>query len=209
ENVNNESAFLMSDLDNYLHLFSDSSSLRQLLGYGIKDYGPHIQKLKLSIGGKAVGVHKRGPRKNKNVLYHSADTAAGVEVRQLYEITKNHSNHRAMVRNCQDTLLMNWSDEEVEKYGLLSTLTYNTRQDKFGFRLPPWSEAPQVCPFVIKGKPCDGSHGFEKVPVEISSFLAEQRIAKKKLGRKLKGVNDHFAEWLNYVYSHFRPVNWK
>jgi hypothetical protein len=135
ENVINESAFKMSDCENFLHLFSDATSSRQLLGYSVKDFGPDIQKLKLSIGGKAVGIHKRG-RKSKNFLFHS-DTEKGNEIKQLYEATKNNSNYRAMVRNCHDTLIKNFSDEEVEKRGIITTLTYNTTQDKMGYRPSP------------------------------------------------------------------------
>jgi hypothetical protein len=52
------------------------------------------------------------------------------------------------------------------------------------------------------GNPCDGQHIFEKIPVTVSSFLAERRITKKRIGRLEKGVNDLFAEWLAYVNNH-------
>jgi hypothetical protein len=40
------------------------------------------------------------------------------------------------------------------------------------------------------GQPCDGRHVYERVPQEVAGFLAERRIAKRRLGRELLGVGD-------------------
>ncbi|CAG8668685.1 2518_t:CDS:2, partial [Paraglomus occultum] len=40
---------------------------------------------------------------------------------------------------------------------------------------------------------CASQHYYQTISPEVSSFLAERRIAKKRLGRESEGVNDLFA----------------
>ncbi|CAG8468770.1 17453_t:CDS:2 [Racocetra fulgida] len=56
----------------------------------------------------AVNFFAKRTAQNKVVLYHAENS----EIKEVYEATKNNSNYRAMFRNCWDTLVMNFSDEE-------------------------------------------------------------------------------------------------
>ncbi|CAI2185198.1 15215_t:CDS:2 [Funneliformis geosporum] len=46
---------------------------------------------------------------------------------------------------------------------------------------------------------CDGQHYYQTVAPTTSSFLAEKRIAKKRLARELEGVNDLFASAISTI----------
>ena len=56
---------------------------------------------------------------------------------------------------------------------------------------------------------CQQSHFYQTVPISTSSFLAEKRIAKKRLDRELEGVNDLFAAALQTIHQIWKPANFK
>jgi len=52
----------------------------------------------------------------------------------------------------------------------------------------------QACPLN-----CQQPHLYQTVPTSTSSFLAEKKTAKKRLGRELEGVNDLFLKAIQTV----------
>ncbi|KLL04466.1 MAG: hypothetical protein MRERV_14c063 [Mycoplasmataceae bacterium RV_VA103A] len=182
-------------------LFADSSSSGKLANFSLTDFGPQLKKAQLSFGNVPLGIYKRGPRKKPAPLFHDEQTEK--EIYQLVANLKSKSHYYASSRNFKNGVIMNFTNEDFA-YGLyFLTFTFNWKQKDLRFSFAPW-RSDKSCPIPN----CQQPHIFQTIPTEITTFLAEKRIAKK-IGRELDGVNDLFATAIQNIHKIWKPTNFK
>ncbi|MCE8167650.1 MAG: hypothetical protein I3275_03405 [Candidatus Moeniiplasma glomeromycotorum] len=203
-NLINESAFQPqnSNIEYFTNLFADSQSSGKLANFSVTDFGPQIKKAKVSFGNVSLGIYKRGSRKKSAPIFH--DPQAEKEIYQLVADLKFKGHYYASLRNFYGTVLMNFTPADFQKGLLFITFTFNWQQKALKFSFAPWHQGKK-CPIAH----CQKSHFYQSVPIETASFLAERRIAKKRLGRESEGVNDLFALAIATIQKNWQPTNFK
>jgi hypothetical protein len=179
-------------LENLTKLFTDSASSGKLINFSITDFGKKIQRVKISFGQVPVGIYRKGTKRKRKPIFH--DEKKEKELHQLAANLTQKSSFCASLRNFQQKTFMNFTQEDFERGLYFSTFTFNNYQKKMPFSFAPWRKK-RKCP--VLG--CNGKHFYRQVSRLISSFLAEKKIAKKKLGRNLMGVNDLFNQAINKI----------
>jgi hypothetical protein len=99
---------------------------------------------------------------------------------------------------------MNFTSADFQKSLLFITFTFNWQQKELKFSFASWRKDKQ-CPL----SNCQQPRVYQTVPLETASFLAEKRIAKKRLGRESEGVNDLFALAIATIQKLWQSVNFK
>jgi hypothetical protein len=179
-------------LENLTNLFTDSASSGKLINFSITDFGEKIQKVKISFGQVPIGIYRKGPKKKQKHIFH--DEEKEKEFHQLVTNLIQKSGFYASLRNFQQKIFMNFTQKDFERGLYFSTFTFNNYQKKMTFSFAPWRKK-RKCPV----SNCKGKHFYRQVSQLITSFLAEKKIAKKKLGRKMVGVNDLFNKAIDNI----------
>ncbi|MEG7978996.1 MAG: hypothetical protein NY202_03735 [Mollicutes bacterium UO1] len=135
-----------------------------------------------------MGIYRRrGAKKNQKPIFH--DERSEKEIYQLVANLKFKGNYYASLRNFYGTTLMNFTPAaDFHNVLLFITFTFNWQQKALKFSFAPWRQDPKC-----SVPDCKKEHMYQTVPLETASFLAERRIAKKRLGHDIDGVNDLFA----------------
>ena len=118
---------------------------------------------------------------------------------------KYKSHYYASLRNFKNVMVMNFTPDEFAQGLYFLTFTFNYQQKDLKFSFAPWTEKSKKCPF----SNCDNQHFYQTVSRETTSFLAEKRIAKKRLNREIEGVNDLFATAIAIIQKNWKPHNFK
>ena len=100
---------------------------------------------------------------------------------------------------------MNFTSEDFARGLYFSTWTFNNFQKELKFSFASWTSQGKKCVF----DNCASQHYYQTISPEVSSFLAEKRIAKKRLGRESEGVNDLFALLIATIQKLWKPTNFK
>ncbi|TLY45082.1 MAG: hypothetical protein E6K54_08950 [Gammaproteobacteria bacterium] len=187
----------MADLSD---LWADSQSSGKLFNIVATDFGKEVKKAVVSVGNVGLNIHKRGPRKKRERICH--DPQVEKKIAQLFAQLKNGGNFLASLRNFKEKNLMNITAADFARGLYFLTLTFNSKNVRLEFTRAPWSDGK--CFF----SDCQGQHFYRPVDKEVSSFLAEKKIAKK-FGRELEGVGDLFAGFIRSIYKKFHPENFK
>ncbi|CAG8717588.1 2392_t:CDS:2, partial [Ambispora leptoticha] len=148
------------------------------------------------------GIYRKGPKKKKKSIFH--DEEVEKELHQLAVNLTQKSSFYTSLRNFQQKTLMNFTPEDFDRGLYFSTFTFNNYQKKMSFSFSPWRKK-RKCP--VSG--CNGKHFYQRVSHLTSSFLAEKKIAKKRMGRNLEGANDLFNQAISDIQKkHDCHRNW-
>ena len=178
-------------------LFSSSDGSGRLLNITTADYGAVKKKATVSVGNVPLGIYKQGPKRRRAAIFH--DPQQETVIYQLFRQLKNNGNYYASLRNFKETTLLNFTADD-----LFLTLTFNNRKGNLKFKRAPWGERACYFPNCQKSE-----HYYQTVDPSISSFLAEKRIAKKRLGRDQDGVNDLLIRFIQDLQAFCKPVNFR
>jgi hypothetical protein len=180
------------DINNFPNLFANSIASGKLINFAITDFGEKIKKSRISFGNVPLGIYRQGTKKKRTPIFH--DKEKEKEIHQLVANLAQRGNFSASFRNFQQKITMNFTAEDFAKGLYFTTFTFNNFQTKMPFSFSPWTKKATKC-FLKdrKGKVCDGKHLYRTVSLSTSSFLAEKKAAKKRLGRELEGANDLFV----------------
>lgn|SRR5581483_2483980 len=174
----------------FTNLFISSDISGKLINFSVTDFGKETQKAKISFGQVPLGIYRKGPRKKRKPIFHNEEKDLG---RLAIYLTQKSSLY-ASLRNFQQKTFLNFTQEDFEQGLYFSTFTFNNCQKKMSFSFAPWQKK-RKCP--VYG--CNGKHFYRQVSHLVSSFLAGKKIAKKRLGRNLEGVNDLLAQVINDI----------
>lgn len=189
-------------LEELTNLFTDSASSGKLINFSITDFGEKIQKAKISFGQVPLGIYRKGPKKRRKPIFH--DEEKEKELHQLAANLTQKSRFYASLRNFQQKIFMNFTQEDFNQGLYFSTFTFNNYQKKMPFSFAPWRKK-RKCPV----PDCNGKHFYRQVSHLISSFLAEKKIAKKRMGRNLEGANDLFNQAIHDIQKKWGPSGFK
>ncbi|WNE40450.1 MAG: hypothetical protein GBAus27B_000517 [Mycoplasmataceae bacterium] len=188
----------------FADLFANSQTTGKLANFTLTDFfGANINKAKLSFGQVNLGIYKQGSRNNlsKPVFHNQAEG-----FHEIISQLKYKGHYYASLRNFKDSIVMNFTHEDFARGLYFSTWTFNNFKQDLKFTFGYGSDhGANKCPY----DNCQKSHAYQTVPIATSSFLAERRIAKKQLGRESKGVNDCFAEAIQFLQTIWKPDNFK
>ena len=203
--LKNEFAFdcKNSSIENFTDLFTDSASSGKLTNFSITDFGSEIKKASVSFGNVNLGIYKQGKRGLPNPICH--DQEQEKELYNLVSQLKYKGHYYASLRNFKAGIIMNFTNEDFARGLYFSTFTFNNFQKEMKFSFTYGTEQGKGCPLAD----CQQSHYYQTVPIETSSFLAEKRIAKKRLGREIEGINDLFASCVQTIQKVWKPTNFK
>jgi hypothetical protein len=190
-------------MEGLTNLFADSASSGKLTNFTITDFGPQLKKAQVSFGNVSLGIYKQGSRKKPAPLFHDQEREKAIY--QLVAQLKYKGHYYASLRNFKNSIIMNFTSEDFAAGLYFSTWTFNNLQKDLKFSFAPWTSKDKKCAFAN----CESQHYYQTVPISTSSFLAEKRIAKKRLNRELDGVNDLFAEALAAIHKLWKPTNFK
>ena len=190
-------------MEGFASLFADSASSGKLANFSLTDFGIDLKKAKLSFGNVNLGIYKQGPRKFPRQILH--DKQVEKELYQLVSQLKYKGHYYASLRNFKNSVIMNFTAEDFARGLYFYTFTFNNFREKMPFSFAPWRPKSKEC--LISN--CQQEHYYQIVSPEISSFLAEKKTAKKRLGRDLEGVNDLFASTLRFIHESWKPTNFK
>ena len=189
-------------LENITNLFIDSASSGRLINFSTTDFGKKIQKAKVSFGQVPLGIYRKGLKRKQKLVFH--DEEREKEIYQLIGNLTQKSSFCASWRNFRQKTLLNFTSDDFKRGLYFSTFTFNNYQKKMPFSFAPWRKK-QKCPIAD----CNGRHFYRRVSCLTSSFLAEKKIAKKKLGRNLEGVNDLLNRAINNIQKVWKPTGFK
>jgi len=188
------------DSNNFLDLFANSAATGKLINFAITDFGEKIKKARISFGNVPLGIYRQGMKKKRAPIFH--DEEKEKEIYQLVANLGQKGSFSASFRNFQQKITMNFAAEDFEKGLYFTTFTFNNFQTKMLFSFSPWIKKGKKCSLKNReGSPCDGKHWYRTVAPATSSFLAEKKAAKKRLGRELEGVNDLFAQSIRLIQT--------
>ena len=201
----NEFAFQSknSDIEHFANLFADSQTSGKLANFTITDFGSSLKKAQVSFGQVNLGIYKRGPRSKPTPIFH--DKEKDQAIYHLFSQLRYKGHYYASLRNFKNSIIMNFTPEDFARGLYFSTWTFNNKQSKLKFSFTSWTSQGKKCVF----DNCQSEHFYQTVPISTSSFLAEKRIAKKRLQRELEGVNDLFATAIATIQKVWQPTNFK
>lgn len=179
-------------LESLTNLFVDSASSSRLINFSITDFGEKVQRAKVSFGQVPLGIYQKGLKRKRKLIFHDEERE-----KELYQLIGNltqKSSFYASLRNFRQKTLLNFTPEDFNRGLYFSTFTFNNYQKKMPFSFAPWRKR-RKCP--ITG--CSRRHFYRQVSCLTSSFLAEKKIAKKRLGRDMEGVNDLLNQAINNI----------
>jgi hypothetical protein len=189
-------------MEGFTNLFADSASSGKLANFSITDFGSLVKKAQISFGNVPLGIYRQGSKPKRVPLFHDQEKDQAL-YQLVHELTFK-GNYYASLRNFYNKCLMNFTQEDFERGLYFLTLTFNNQQKEMRFSFTPWRQ-DQQCPV----ENCQQDHLFQAVPLETTSFLAEKKTAKKRLGRELDGVNDLFAIFIAAIQKVWKPDNFK
>ena len=195
------------DISNFADLFADSATTGKLTNFSITDFGEKIKYAKVSFGNVPLGIYRRGPKRKKTPIFHDRKS----DIYQLATNLTQKGKFLVSLRNFQQKVRMNFTPLEFDQGLYFTTFTFNNYQTALHFSFSPQTTVKgKKC--LLKnsqGNRCNRKHLYSTISPTTSSFLATKKVAKKRIGRELEGVNDLLAQLIHSIQTIWRPRDFK